>query len=135
MPQTDFNLKLIDEFRANKGKVGGMFAGRPVLLLTTTGAKSGQTRTTPLVYTHDGDQLVVIASMGGAPTSPNWYHNLKAKPQVTVELGEEKFTANATIPQGAERDRLFAQHASGKPMFNEYQQKTTRRIPAVVLKR
>jgi deazaflavin-dependent oxidoreductase (nitroreductase family) len=131
----DFNEKLIVEFRANGGKVGGMFSGAPMLLLTTTGARSGQQRTTPLVHTRDGDRIVVIASKGGAPTSPAWYHNLVANPTVTVELGTEKFPAKATVVTGAERDRLFAAQAALMPNFAEYETKTTRKIPVVVLER
>ena len=133
--RNDFNEKLIAEFRANGGKVSGMFAGRPMLLLTTTGAKSGLKRTTPLVHTRDGDRIVVIASKGGAPTNPAWYHNLVANPTVTVELGTEKFPAKATVVTGAERDRLFAAQAALMPAFAEYETKTTRQIPVVVLER
>lgn len=135
MAQTDFNLNLINEFRANGGKVTGMFEKVPVMLLTTTGAKSGEQRTTPLVYTNDGDNIVIIASMGGAPKHPAWFLNISANPKVTVEVGAEKFAATAEVPEGAERDRLYAQQAAMMPQFNEYQSKTTRRIPAVVLKR
>jgi deazaflavin-dependent oxidoreductase (nitroreductase family) len=131
----DFNRRLIAEFRANGGKVTGMFANLPVLLITTKGAKSGQQRTTPLVYSKDGDRLVIIASMGGAPKHPAWFHNLSANREVTLEVGAEKFQARASVPQGAERDRLFKQQADLMPNFNEYQQKTTRRIPVVVLER
>src|SRR5687767_12005419 len=91
-----FNKGIVEEFRANAGKVGGMFAGAPMVLLTTTGAKSGQQRTTPLVYTTDGDRLVVIASKGGAPTHPDWYHNVVKNPTVGVEVGSDKFQARAT---------------------------------------
>ena len=133
--RNDFNEKLIAEFRANGGKVTGMFAGRPLLLLTTTGARSGQRRTTPLVHTWDGDRIVVIASKGGAPTSPGWYHNLVANPTVTVELGAETFPAKATAVTGAERDRLYAAQAALMPTFAEYETKTTRKIPVVVLER
>lgn len=131
----EFNRKLIAEFRANGGKVTGQFAGRPLLLLTTKGAKSGKERVSPLVYTTDGDRIVIIASKGGAPTNPDWYHNIVAHPDVTVEIGAEKFAARATIAEGAERDRLFDQHAAQMPGFAEYQRNTTRRIPAVVLER
>jgi deazaflavin-dependent oxidoreductase (nitroreductase family) len=131
----DFNQKLIAEYRANDGKVSGQFANAPLLLLTTTGAKSGQPRTTPLVHTTDGDRLVIIASKAGAPTNPDWYHNLRAHPEVTVELGPDTFHANATIPNGAERDRLYDQMAAKMPNFAEYQQNTERRIPVVVLER
>ena len=130
-----FNANLIAEYRANGGKVGGVFSGRPLLLLTTTGARSGQPRTTPLVYTRDGDRIVVIASKGGAPTNPAWFHNLVANPTVTVELGEEKFQAEAKVVAGAERDRLYDAQAAMMPQFAEYQTNTTRKIPVVVLER
>ena len=131
----DFNRQVIEEFRANGGKVGGMFEGQPMLLLTTTGAKSGLSRTTPLVYTTDGDQIVVIASKAGAPTNPDWYHNLVANPEVTVERDAETVQMQAEIPEGTERDRLFDQQAAQMPGFADYQRNTTRRIPVVVLKR
>ena len=133
--QSDFNKQIIEEFRANGGETSGVFKGRPLLLLTTTGAKSGESRTTPLVYTKDGDKVVVIASMGGAPKHPAWYLNLSANPGVTVELGTEKFEASASSAEGAERDRLYAKQAEMMPAFTEYEQKTTRRIPVVVLNR
>jgi deazaflavin-dependent oxidoreductase (nitroreductase family) len=130
-----FNRQLIEEFRANGGKVSGMFAGAPLLLLTTTGARSGQPRVAPLAYTSDNDRLVVIASKGGAPTHPDWFHNLRANPEVTVEVGKEAFPARATIPEGAERQRLFEQMAAQMPNFAEYQRNTTRKLPVVVLER
>ena len=133
--QNDFNLKIIEEFRANGGETFGVFKGRPLLLLTTTGAKSGEARTTPLVYSKDRDRLVIIASMGGAPKHPAWYLNLAANPGVTVELGTEKFAASASSAEGTERDRIYAQQAEMMPAFAEYQQKTTRRIPVVLLER
>jgi deazaflavin-dependent oxidoreductase (nitroreductase family) len=131
----NFNQNLIDEFRANEGRVTGVFAGRPVVLLTTTGAKSGKQHTTPLVYTTDGDNLVIIASKGGAPTNPAWYHNLVANPVVTVELPGETFQARTRIAEGAEREQLYDAQASLMPAFAEYQQKTTRQIPVIVLER
>jgi deazaflavin-dependent oxidoreductase (nitroreductase family) len=131
----DFNQQLIAEFRANEGTVGGMFAGAPMALLTTTGAKTGQPRTSPLVYTRDGDRYVVIASKGGAPTNPDWFHNLRANPDVTLEIGTETFAARASVPEGEERQRLFAQMAALMPGFAEYQRNTTRQIPVVVLER
>ena len=136
MPEmNEFNLKVVAEFRANGGKVGGVFAAAPMLLLTTTGAKSGEPRTTPLVYSTDGDRVVIIASFGVAPKHPAWFLNLKANPEVTVEVGTERFRARAAVPEGEERDRLFNQQAAKMPNFAEYQKKTTRRIPAVVLTR
>ena len=131
----DFNRNLIDEFRANKGKVTGPFEGAPLLLLTTTGAKSGATRINPVVFTRDGDRLVIIASKGGAPRSPDWYHNLVAHPTVKVELPDETFEAKASVAEGEERERLYAAQAAMMPAFTEYQQKTDRQIPVVLLER
>jgi deazaflavin-dependent oxidoreductase (nitroreductase family) len=131
----DFNQKIIEEFRANGGKVGGPFAGGNMLLLTTTGARSGQPRVSPLAYSSDGDRIVVIASKGGAPTNPDWFHNLIANPIVTVERGTETFQARATVPEAAERDRLFDQVSAQMPGFAEYQRNTTRKIPVVVLEK
>jgi deazaflavin-dependent oxidoreductase (nitroreductase family) len=131
----DFNRDLIDEFRANHGQVTGIFAGRPVLLLTTTGAKSGKQHTTPVVYTADGDRLVIIASKGGAPTNPAWYHNLVANPTVTIELPDETFEARAVVTTGEERQRLFDAQAAEMPNFNDYAAKTTREIPVIALER
>jgi deazaflavin-dependent oxidoreductase (nitroreductase family) len=127
---------LISEHRANKGQItSGPFAGRPVLLLTTTGAQSGQPRRAPLVYTRDGDQYVILGSKGGAPTHPAWYHNLLTNPILTVEVDGETFTARARVTEGAERERLFEQHATTNPGFRDYQQRTTRVIPVMVLER
>jgi deazaflavin-dependent oxidoreductase (nitroreductase family) len=127
---------LISEHRANKGQIThGPFAGRPVLLLTTTGAHSGEPRLAPLVYTRDGDHYVIIASKGGAPTHPAWYHNLVANPVVTVEADGETFTARARVTEGAERARLWERHATINPSFRDYQARTTRVIPVVVLER
>jgi deazaflavin-dependent oxidoreductase (nitroreductase family) len=127
---------LITDFRANGGQVtSGPFAGRPVLLLTTTGAKSGQPRLAPVVYSRDGDGYVIVASKGGAPTHPAWYHNLLAHPVVTVEVGGETFTARARVTGAPERTRLFAERATASPNFAEYQRRTTRVIPVVVLER
>ena len=131
----DFNQRVISEFRANQGKVGGQLAGMPILLLTTTGAKSGRALTKPLAYSLDGDRIAVIASFAGAPKSPPWYHNLVANPVATVELGSERFQVRATVTSGEERQRLFNRQAEQMPIFNEYQKKTTRQIPVVVLKR
>lgn len=132
---TDFNASIIAEFRANGGKVGGPFEGAPMVLLHTTGAKSGKERVNPLVYTRDGDRYVVIASKGGAPTNPDWYHNVRANPRVTLEVGEETFEATATVVDGAERDRLFAAQAELMPGFKDYEKNTDRVIPVVVLDR
>ncbi len=131
----DWNSKVIAEFRANGGKVGGPFEGAPLLLLTTTGAKSGQRRTTPLVYMPDSNSMIIFASKAGAPTNPDWYHNLVAHPQATVEVGTETFDVTATVTTDEERDRLYALQAQRNPGFAEYQAKTTRKIPVIALKR
>ncbi|MGE0684201.1 MAG: nitroreductase family deazaflavin-dependent oxidoreductase [Candidatus Binatia bacterium] len=131
----DFNQQVIKEFRANQGKVGGQMTNMPVLLLTMTGAKSGRTITKPLVYTTDGDRLVIIASFAGGPKNPPWYHNLIANPEVTVEVGSERFRVRAAVTSGEERQRLFDRQAEQMPIFNEYRQKTTRQIPVFVLTR
>jgi len=132
----EFNQNLIKEFRANGGKVlSGPFVNAPLLLLTTTGAKSGRPFTTPLVYTKDGDRIVIIASKGGYPTNPAWFHNLKAHPTVTIELSKEKFQARAVITADPERKRLFDAQAKVMPNFAEYQKNTTRQIPVIVLER
>jgi deazaflavin-dependent oxidoreductase (nitroreductase family) len=130
-----FNAGIIDEFRANGGKVGGMFEGAPMLLLTTTGAKSGNPYTTPVVHTNDGDRIVIIASKAGAPSNPDWYYNLVANPDVTVELGTETFQAKASVVTGEERQRLYDAQAEVLTNFKEYAEKTTREIPVVVLTR
>lgn len=133
--QHDVNQRIIAEFRANGGKVGGRFAGAPMLLLTTTGRKSGERRTTPLVYLPDGDRYIIFASKGGAPTHPAWYHNLVAHPETTVEVGTETIPVTASVVTGEERDRLYATQAALRPAFAEYEAKTTRRIPVVALHR
>jgi deazaflavin-dependent oxidoreductase (nitroreductase family) len=133
---SDFNRAVIDEFRANHGKVGGGFAGAVMVLLTTTGAKSGERRVNPLVGLVDGDTLYVVASKGGAPTSPDWYHNLLAHPEVEVEFGDERFEATAVpILSGPERDRLYAAQVAQQPGFADYEKATTRVIPIVELRR
>jgi len=129
----DFNRGIIEEFRANGGKVGGPFEGAPILLLTTTGARSGARRTTPLAYLADGDRILIFASKAGAPTHPAWYHNLLAHPEVTVEIGGETRAVRAVVLTGDERDRLFAQQARRMPGFAEYQARTSRVIPVVAL--
>ena len=131
----DFNQHVISEFRANQGKVGGQLANMPVLLLTTTGAKSGRALTKPLAYTRDGDRIVVIASFAGGPKNPPWYHNLVANPVATVELGSERFRVRAAVTAGEERQRLFNRQAEQMPIFAEYQKKTSRQIPVIVLRR
>jgi deazaflavin-dependent oxidoreductase (nitroreductase family) len=131
----DFNQSVIDDFRANGGKTSGPFADTPLMIMTTKGAKSGKDRVIPIVFTRDGDRLVIAASKAGAPTNPDWYWNVKANPEVTVELPGEKFQARATEVDRAERDRLYAAHATEMPNFAEYETLTDRIIPIVVLDR
>jgi deazaflavin-dependent oxidoreductase (nitroreductase family) len=131
----DFNKAIIEEFRSHGGKVGGPFEGTPVLLLTTTGARTGQQRTTPVVYLPDGERMIIFASKAGAPENPGWYHNLAANPTVTVEVGSETVEAEASVLEGEERDRLFQQQADLHPQFHEYAERTTRQIPVVELRR
>lgn len=131
----DFNQAIIEEFRANEGKVGGPFAGAPLLLLTTTGAKSGRRYTTPLMYLQEGNRRYIFASKAGAPTNPAWYHNLLAHPRATIEVGTESFDVNASVVTGAERDRIYHEQATRYPGFAEYEAKTTRTIPVVALER
>ena len=133
---SDFNTAIIEEFRANDGKVGGYFTGANMLLIHTIGAKSGQSRTSPVVYVKDGERFVVIASKGGADSNPDWYYNLIANPIVTVELGTEQFQARATpVADEPERSRLYAKMVEHRPGFAEYETKTTRTIPAIILER
>ena len=144
----DFNQKIIDEFRANDGKVGGPFEGAPLLLLHTTGAKTGKQRIAPLAYgrdgdhvvvfgskAEDGDHVVVFGSKAGAPTHPDWYHNLVANPRVTVEIGTEQYDADARITEGEERERIWEKQKRDIPNFNEYEKLTDREIPVIVLER
>lgn len=127
------NRAVIEEFRASGGRVGGSWEGRPLLLLTTVGAKTARQHTTPLMFHREDGRVFVFASKGGAPTSPEWYHNLRAHPAVTVEVGGERFEARAAILEGAERDRVYAAQSSNFPQFAEYQERTTRAIPVVEL--
>lgn len=129
----DFNAKVIDEFHANGGKVGGPLEGMPLLLLHHTGAKSGESRINPLAYLEDGDRYVIFASKAGAPTNPDWYYNLKAHPDVTIEVGTDTMEATATEATGEERDRLFQAQASRSEQFADYQKNTDRLIPVFVL--
>lgn len=129
----DWNTGIIDEFHAKAGKGVGHFGDR-LLLLTTRGAKSGQVRTTPLVYHRDGDRYVIAASKGGAPSHPAWFHNLLMHPDAEIEVGTERFTVRArAIPEGPERDRLYEAHGDAFAAFRDYPEKTTRVIPIVVL--
>ncbi|MBM3672590.1 MAG: nitroreductase family deazaflavin-dependent oxidoreductase [Actinobacteria bacterium] len=131
----EFNQKIIDEFRANEGKVGGMFEGAPLLLLHTTGAKSGKERIAPLAYGRDGDHVVVFGSKAGAPMHPDWFHNLVANPRVTVEIGTEQYAADARVTEGEERERIWEKQKRDIPNFNEYEKLTERQIPVIVLER
>ena len=129
----DWNNRIIDEFHANKGKVGGPFEGATLLLLTTTGAKSGQKRTTPLAYLQEGERIYIFASKAGAPTNPDWYYNLVAHPTATVEIGTEAFQARAVEIKGEERDHIYAKQVQRMPGFGDYEQKTARKIPVIEL--
>ena len=127
------NKKIIDEFRANGGKVSGPFEGKTLLLLHTKGAKSQKERINPVACVRDDERLAVIASKGGAATHPDWYYNVITNPLVTVEVGTEKFQARATVAEEPERTRLYDKMAEMMPGFNEYQARTTRVIPVIVL--
>ena len=131
----DWNQQVIKEFHENGGKVGGQFAGATLLLLHTLGAKSNQPRTNPLVYFKDGDKYVIVASKGGAPTNPDWYYNILAHPDVTLEVGTEQFKAHATVAERAERDRIFNDIARQSPGFAAYQKDNPRIIPIILLER
>ena len=130
---SDFNTQVIEEFRANGGKAGGMFEGMPLVLVHNVGAKSGKEYVTPLVYLADGDDVVIFASKAGAPENPGWYHNLKAEPNVSIEVGDQKLDALATEATGDERDRLYSAQEAAQPQFAEYATKTDRKIPVIVL--
>lgn len=129
----DWNGKIIEEFRANEGRVGGMFANTPLLLLHTTGAKSGRARINPLAYLKDGERYVIIASKGGAPTNPDWYYNVVAQPEVQIEVGTQQMAARATVAEEPERSALYEKMVAKNPGFDEYRRKTTRTIPVIVL--
>jgi deazaflavin-dependent oxidoreductase (nitroreductase family) len=129
----DFNANIIEEFRANAGQVSGMFEGMPVLLLHHTGAKSGKSRVNPLVYQGDDGRYVVFASKGGAPTHPAWYHNLKAHPDARIEVGSDTIDVTCSEATGEERARLYRTQAERLPQFGEYEQRTERVIPVIVL--
>jgi deazaflavin-dependent oxidoreductase (nitroreductase family) len=130
---TDWNTAIIEEFRANGGKVGGQFDGAPLLLLHTTGAKSGQERVNPMMYRRVGDRYAVFASKAGAPTNPDWYHNLKAHPQVSVEIGTETVPMTARVAAADERGPIWAAQKAEFPGFADYETKTSREIPVVIL--
>ena len=129
----DFNASIIEEFRANGGKVGGPFEGAPMVLLHTTGAKSGQARVSPLMYQDLGGAIAVFASKAGAPDNPDWYHNVVAHPDVTAEVGTETKAYRARVAEGDERDRIWSAQKEIAPGFADYEAKTSRVIPVVVL--
>src|SRR3954454_672844 len=129
----EFNARIIEEFHANEGVVGGMFEGVPLLLLHHTGAKSGKTRINPLAYQSDGGRYVVFASKGGAPTNPDWYHNIRANPNVTIEVGTDRIAAIASEAAGEERERLFLAQVENVPQFGEYEKQNDRVIPVIAL--
>ncbi|GAB3462000.1 nitroreductase family deazaflavin-dependent oxidoreductase [Actinophytocola sediminis] len=130
---SDWNQKIIEEFRANEGRVGGPFEGSDLLLLTTVGARTGRRHTTPLVYVTDGDRVLITASNAGAPKHPAWFHNVLATPEVEVEAGTRKYTAQVAVVDQADRDRLYAMFVKVSPGFAEYEAKTTRVIPVLEL--
>ncbi|WP_420644209.1 nitroreductase family deazaflavin-dependent oxidoreductase [Candidatus Leptofilum sp.] len=129
----DRNKEIIEEFRANSGQVGGFFSERPLLLLHTTGAKSGLPRLNPLIYMADGDRYIIIASKGGAPTHPDWYYNLVANPQVSIEVGTQLVEATAAVAEEPERSQLYEKMAAQHTFFAEYARKVSRTIPVIIL--
>jgi deazaflavin-dependent oxidoreductase (nitroreductase family) len=131
----DWNRKVIDEFRANEGKVGGPFAGAPMILVHHFGAKSGVERVSPMVYFPDGERLLIVASAAGSPKNPDWYHNLKANPEVPVEVGRDTFPVVVEELAAAERTEKWAAITAAMPGFAEYQEKTSRQIPVLALSR
>ncbi len=131
----DFNQQTIQEFRANHGKLGGPFQGATMLLLHTTGAKTGKERVNPVAYQRVDGDFAVFASKAGAPTNPDWYHNLLAHPEVTIEVGDETIEVKARVASGDERERIWAKQKQLMPGFADYERKTTRQIPVVVLER
>jgi deazaflavin-dependent oxidoreductase (nitroreductase family) len=129
----DWNQKIIDEFRQNAGHVGGPFEGVPILLLHHKGAKSGVERINPLAYRADGDNLVVFGSKGGAPTNPDWVHNLRANPDARVEVGQETVGVRARVAEGDERERIWTLQKKEFPGFADYESRTSRQIPVIIL--
>jgi deazaflavin-dependent oxidoreductase (nitroreductase family) len=130
---SDWNRKIIEEFRANGGQVGGQFEGAPLLLLHTIGARTGQERVTPMMYRRAGDGYAVFASKAGAPTSPDWYHNLRANPRVRAEIGTGMVELTARVAEGEERERIWSAQKQEYPNFAGYERKTSRPIPVVIL--
>lgn len=133
--RNDWNRKIIEEFRANGGKVGPPFEGAPLLLLHSTGAKTGRTRVNPMMYQAVGESLAVFASKGGAPSSPDWYHNLLATPRAAVEVGTETFPVIARVAEGEEREGIWRLQKGRFPLFADYERRTARQIPVVILER
>jgi deazaflavin-dependent oxidoreductase (nitroreductase family) len=132
----DWNKSIVEEFRANHGVLGGMFEHMPVAIVTTIGARTGKVRTNPVAYQRlDDGSIAIFASKAGAPTNPDWFHNLEANPRVTVEVGDETYEADARVTRGAERDQIWARQKAAVPQFGEYEHKTDRVIPVVVLDR
>ena len=134
-PVNNYNSQIIEEFHANEGKVGGPFEGATLLLLTHRGAKSGTERINPLAYIEEDGRYFVFGSKGGASTNPDWYHNLRANPDATIEVGTQKFDVTAEVLTGEERDRVWARNVRERPTFGEYEKRTTRKIPVIALKR
>jgi deazaflavin-dependent oxidoreductase (nitroreductase family) len=135
MDMTVFGPSHVHLYQETGGEQGYLWNGAPILLLTTKGHKSGKTRTTPLIFVHDGDRQAIIASKGGAPEHPDWYLNLEAEPRVTVQIKGDVFTADARTATGEERERLWAQARKVWPQYDDYQAATDRQIPVVVLER
>lgn len=129
----DFNIRIIEEFRTNHGRVGGDFDGAPLLLLHTTGARSGEPRINPMMYLQDGNSYLVFASKAGADTNPDWYHDLKAHPDARIEIGDRTLEVTAVEIDGPERDTLFERQAALYPGFAGYQRQTARAIPVIAL--
>ena len=135
MDYADFTRQLMADIREHGQPISGPMAGRPLMILTTTGARSGEPRSSVVTFTRDGDRYVIAASKSGAPTNPAWYYNLLANPTATVEMGREEFRVSATVAEGSERERLWDQHATERPEFRDYPNKTSRVIPVIVLDR
>jgi len=133
MAEEDWNTEIIEEFRANEGRVGGMFEGRPLLLLHSNGARTGQERVNPLAYRKEGETYFVFASKGGHPNNPDWYHNLLANPDASIEVGTETLKVRARDTHGDERDGVWARQIVSSPAFGEYEEKSGRTIPVVAL--
>ena len=134
-PVNNYNSQIIEEFHANQGKVGGPFEGTTLLLLTHRGAKTGTARTNPLAYIEEDGRYFVFGSKGGASTNPDWYHNLRANPDATIEIGTEKFDVVAEVLTGEERDRVWTRNVRERPAFGDYEKRTSRQIPVIALTR